>query len=472
MQRKIWMLLWLGMLPGLVGCLPTYATPFDAVDRQRLATFAEFWEALDERYPYFGRLDLDWDELRDRYRPMVTSAQNPAEFYHLLAGMLSELDDPHVSLQVPRDNWIEAGVSSTSITDSGSGFQLLSIGRKDYVMSWPEGEEPLVPEGLAGAAQKLPQLVGIEGYPYATGMARILLRGVPGSLVELELKWPDDRLSRHVLRRPPTPEPPVQPTSESGAKQTKTDFSSVDIAAKLLEKAVTFRVKESLVPDKRIGVLGLTVFRYPGFSMGDYLSRLDEFVDEARELDGLVIDLADNAGGFLGVGKNVVGRFLQEPALLAYDPEDHQAWYNLGFPVFLYPTERLSPREPLFAPPIVVLVGYSTGSMAEHVARVLQQHAGALVVGTRTLGIESLIEEVVGEDGSVLRFGSKGLRSVRGQSFQDRGVIADLPLEVSIDEIRELGLERVKENFTETMRQQAGRAFERLFEQRAAADKQ
>ena len=466
LQRKIWMLLWLGMLSGLVGCLPSYATSFNAVDKQRLATFAEFWEALDERYPYFGRLDLDWDELRNRYRPMVTSAKNPAEFYHLLSGILSELDDPHVSLEVPRDNWTEAGVSSTSITDPGSGFQLLTIGRKGYGMSWPKGEEPLVPEGLKGAMQKFPQLVGIEGYPYATGMARILLRGAPGSLVELELRWPDDRLSRHVLRRPPTPDPSDQPTSENGAKQTKADVSSVGIAAKWLEKAVTFDVRESLVPDKRIGVLKLTMFRYPGFSLVDYLSRLDEFVDEARELDGLGIDLGKNGGGFVGLGKNVVVRFLQEPALLAYDPEDHQSWFNLGFPVLLYLTERLSPREPLFAPPIVVLVSYNTGSMAEHVARMLQQHAGALVVGTQTLGIESMIEEVVGQDGSVLRFGSKGLRSVRGQSFQDRGVIADLPIEVSIDEIRELGLERANENFAETIRQQAGRAFERLFEQR------
>lgn len=45
-------------------------------------------------------------------------------------------------------------------------------------------------------------------------------------------------------------------------------------------------------------------------------------------------------------------------------------------------------------------------------------------------------------------------------------MIADLPIEVSIDEIRELGLERANENFAETIRQHAGRAFERLFEQR------
>ncbi len=42
LHRKIWMLLWLGMLSGLVGCLPSYATSFNAVDKQRLAMFAEF----------------------------------------------------------------------------------------------------------------------------------------------------------------------------------------------------------------------------------------------------------------------------------------------------------------------------------------------------------------------------------------------------------------------------------------------
>ena len=178
----------------------------------RLETFERYWKALDERYPYFGRLELDWREQRERYRPSVVVRESRVDFYHLLAGLLSELDDAHVSLQVPEKSWSVNGETTTSLHDYGAEFLHLDLGQRYFILSWPEGQEPLVPSWLEGPEAELPELVGIEGYRYQRSLRSVLFRGRPGSSVDLELRWADGTHSRHVMYRPeargPAPEPP------------------------------------------------------------------------------------------------------------------------------------------------------------------------------------------------------------------------------------------------------------------------
>ncbi len=63
--------------------------PLTTLERQRLAVFDAYWEALDAQYPLFGRRGVAWDEVRGQYRAAVPFAERPDDFYHLLAGMLS-----------------------------------------------------------------------------------------------------------------------------------------------------------------------------------------------------------------------------------------------------------------------------------------------------------------------------------------------------------------------------------------------
>ncbi|MFO0277180.1 MAG: hypothetical protein ACK533_07855, partial [Planctomycetota bacterium] len=92
--------------------------PLSSADKERLETFDFVWQTLADDYPMFGDRVVDWNEVRTRCRAAVPFARAPHEFHHLLTGMLGELSDLHVSLQIPRAAFAPPGVPVTSLLDA------------------------------------------------------------------------------------------------------------------------------------------------------------------------------------------------------------------------------------------------------------------------------------------------------------------------------------------------------------------
>src|SRR5687768_1502907 len=139
---------------------------FDALtseESERLDAFDFYWERLAEDYPLFGKQQVDWDELRARYRAAVPFARAPHEFYHLLTGMLSELGDLHVSFAVPAERFAGGGPTPTSLLDL-EGFELMPIEGRLHVVDWPAQRAPIPPAGTSMAA-RYPELWRVEGFP-------------------------------------------------------------------------------------------------------------------------------------------------------------------------------------------------------------------------------------------------------------------------------------------------------------------
>ena len=55
-------------------------------------------EIIDTRYCFFQEKDIDWDEIRSRYRAKITPETGLLEFYDICSSMLNELKDGHVNL--------------------------------------------------------------------------------------------------------------------------------------------------------------------------------------------------------------------------------------------------------------------------------------------------------------------------------------------------------------------------------------
>jgi hypothetical protein len=71
----------------------------DAPDQEtRLEIFEDLWGNLAANYAPFSVLDVDWDEVHDRYEPQVAAATGYGRFYQLLSWMNAELEDGHTSL--------------------------------------------------------------------------------------------------------------------------------------------------------------------------------------------------------------------------------------------------------------------------------------------------------------------------------------------------------------------------------------
>ncbi len=70
-------------------------------DASPAANFDYFWRLFDENYASFAEKGVDWDAVRSEREPLVDEGMSEDELFDLLASMIYELDDPHVSLRNP-----------------------------------------------------------------------------------------------------------------------------------------------------------------------------------------------------------------------------------------------------------------------------------------------------------------------------------------------------------------------------------
>lgn len=378
---------------------------------ERLAVFDSHWQALADDYPLFGGQQLDWNELRRRYRGAVPFATRPHEFYHLLSGMLSELGDLHVSLAVPPERLVEAGEPPTSLLDV-DGFVVMPIEGRLHVVGWPAHRAPTPPEGLSLGTDH-PEIWRVQGFPVVLSLVGNLLLGPPSSTVEMHLRWSNGAVTRHGVRRPPPRTP-----------------RRVPVLGPLGDDA-------AVLPSSTAAPFAWTELR--SFDDEQGVAAAERTIDESRDLDGLVLDLRRNLGGRWSLGQQFVGRFLREPVEVVLVPSrPATAWFGL-LTVESFVLSEWQPRPPVFDRPLVVLTSALTGSTAEHVARMLQRHAGAVVIGERTAGAEAAVQTTPAPDGSTLRFGSLRVVDRTGVGLQAEGVVPDVVVRLTLADVQRLG---------------------------------
>jgi C-terminal processing protease CtpA/Prc len=409
--------------------------PLTSADSERVAAFDFYWEQLADNYPFFGKDLLDWKEVRRQYRAAVPFAQRPHEFFHLLSGMFSELNDPHISYTPPEDGWVEDGVQPTSLLDR-PGFDLMVVEGRVYVVGWPGGEAPEPPEDLPHHA-RFPQLWRVNGSKIVSSLLGNLMIGPPGSPVELQLRWNDEVVTRHVVARP-----------EAG------------VVARGSWLAHLARPQQQLAEydgDRDYGVLRLHTMNQ--VLLGEALGAVDAWIDQAMEKDGLVLDLRRNYGGNLEVGRQIVGRFLPEATDLVFVTAQEQVTTIWPFSVELFLLVQFAPRGKRYDKPLVILTSSMTASMAEHAARILQRDCGAIVIGERTAGAEAGIERVYGPEGGVLEYSETRLVDRTGVGFQDEGVVPDVSVRLRIEDVAAFGPERSARDWEQRLFDAAERAI-------------
>lgn len=234
----------------LAGCASEALT---AEQRERLELFDACWDTLSEDYPYFDRLGLSADELRQQYRNASVYVEQPHEFYHLLAGMLSELNDPHVSLSVPLQHMQGHGLRPTN-----------ALATPGLELAW----------------------------------------GPPGGSVELVLRWPDGQLSRELLMRP----------VESMSPFAEVEAVNRQLALTRPSSFIMSVLAEGRWNRLRITALNKALMTVTGEVEGEFM---DQMISRAAEADGIVLDLRTNAGGDADVMATVAGRFLPHPVTYA-----------------------------------------------------------------------------------------------------------------------------------------------------------
>jgi carboxyl-terminal processing protease len=184
----------------------------------------------------------------------------------------------------------------------------------------------------------------------------------------------------------------------------------------------------------RFGVIDLPSFyaASPGKESGEVKSASKDVRRILNELkaagvDGVILDMRNNPGGFLGEAVALAGLFIdQGPVVQVKDPSD-------GIKRLDDPDKGI-----VYDGPLVVLVNRSSASAAEIVAATLQDYGRALIVGDSATHGKGTVQAVVDLGSQIsnsrpgklgaLRLTMQQFYRVNGDSTQNRGVLSDIVL--------------------------------------------
>ena len=331
-------------------------------------------------------LQLFTDVLTIVRRSYVEDVQLKDLVYGAIDGMLASLD-PHSGFMSP-DIYKEMKVD----TRGEFGGLGIEISKRDGVLTVvaPIEDTPASRAGL----QAGDQIIKIEN-DYTKDMeimeAVHLMRGAPGTSITITIMRPDL-------------EKPQAYTLEREVIKVKS------VKAKTLEKG--------------FGYIRLTQFQeHSSEDLARELAMLRQ--ENGGSLQGLVLDLRNNPGGLLDQAVEIADQFLAD-GLIVYT-QGREADAQMEF------SARRSGTEPDY--PMVVLINGGSASASEIVAGALQDHARAVIMGTRSFGKGSVQTIIPLSDESGLRLTTAKYFTPKGTSIQARGIAPDI--EVLPAEIKE-----------------------------------
>ncbi|MGH8019531.1 MAG: S41 family peptidase [Opitutaceae bacterium] len=178
----------------------------------------------------------------------------------------------------------------------------------------------------------------------------------------------------------------------------------------------------------------------------------EEFVEalvslESQGMKALVLDLRDNPGGLLDAAVQVAEPFFNEGEVVTYTQGRH-------------PDSReeihARPSSPRRDYPVAVLINSGSASASEIVAGALRDTGRAVLVGEKSFGkgsVQTILPLRGGEEAIRLTTALYYLPS--GTVINERGLVPDIPITLTVEEDRHLGIQRNRlglmseEEFTE-----------------------
>jgi carboxyl-terminal processing protease len=148
------------------------------------------------------------------------------------------------------------------------------------------------------------------------------------------------------------------------------------------------------------------------------IDAIDEYAAAGNQVDGILLDLRNNPGGYLSQVIDVSGQFINRGDVILYQRDatgESQAYRAMG-------------RGRLREYPIVALTNEGTASAGEILAGALQENERALLVGEVTLGTGTVLQPFTLSDGSVLRLGVTNWLTPKQRLIKDQGVAPDIEI--------------------------------------------
>ncbi|HJV33310.1 MAG TPA: S41 family peptidase [Patescibacteria group bacterium] len=317
-----------------------------------------------------------WNLIKDRYAKQPVDEKKM--FYGALEGMVASLGDPHSIFLEPAAS--EEFAQELSGKFEGIGAEI-GIKKGSLMVIAPLPGSPAEKAGLLAGDR----IIGIDDTD-TTGMsiddAVSRIRGDKGTKVKL-----------HILR------------DNDGSEPRVFEITRDTIAVQSVK--ITY---ERSPKGKKLAVIKISHFN------GD---TTDLFLDDvtqlaARGVDGVVLDLRNNPGGYLDSSVAVLGEWI--PGEVAVSER-----YSDG----TKDDHRASGRGRLKDIPTVVLVNGGSASASEIVSGALQDLGKAKLIGTQTFGKGSVQDLIDLDDGSSVKLTIAEWLTPKGNNINTEGIAPD-----------------------------------------------
>lgn len=357
--------------------------PLSAEERTQL--FDDVWTYVRDNYVYTDFRGNDWQAISDELRPLALQASTTEEFYGHVIAMIERLGDQHSRFDTPQDvaadearaegnrSYVGIGVV---IRDGSDGGVVVRVATAS-----PAEEVGLLPRDL---------IVAVNGIPF-TDTERFGAYGPRG-----------------VIRA--ATDTPVILTIQRGQEPLR----DVSLRSRVIASDALPTVEASIVPGTQVGLLLIDDFQLDNLDVLIKKS-LDDLADRGP-LDGLIIDVRTNLGGYVYQMENAIAFFSDGGVIGSTSGRSSKQEISI-------PEGQLHPD--FVNLPVVVLISDETASAAEMFASGMQTLKRATIIGMPSAGNT---ENLIGHDlfdGSRVWLAEYIFERPDGSIIEDRGVQPD-----------------------------------------------
>ncbi len=374
--------------------------PSDSLStKERIEVFEEVWKTIGEKYyePSFN--GVDWNAVRQRYRPRVDAVANDAEFYSLLNQMAGELRDAHTRVRSPRQRQERKKRLATS-----AGVRIYEVEGTPVILSVTSDSEAARAGVVPGMAVRT-----VGGQPIAEAIA-VARREVGTSSSERATRLLS--YSRLVAGEPGTP---------LRLGLTRADGTPLEVTLMRRTTPAGPQFTARLLPSGH-AYIRFDRFRSPA------ARQLKEALEKFKDAPGLILDLRGNGGGDGEEGLRIASYFFNDKVPIARIVTRTGKPPSALFGLISLPKEFKAGRRggQIYSHPVVVLVNEATGSTSELFASAMQEHDRARIIGTQSCGcVLGILNYRELKGGGEFAISELGFVTSRGRTLEGQGVVPD-----------------------------------------------
>nr|HEV7953970.1 S41 family peptidase [Candidatus Acidoferrales bacterium] len=389
----------------------TRAAEKELSPKDRASILEDVWRNVRDRYydPEFH--GVNWDDVGNRYRPLVEGVKNDSEFYALVNRMTGELHDGHTRFNSP-EAW------ENREKDLGVSIGFFTAEREGSVVV----TDVLPESGAAHAGIEPGMLVlTVNGKPIADLIAQAEKTVLPSSTERLT--------RRRVLASAYTGG--IGAAFQVGLQRADGTKFEASVTKQIL--AMPPDVRDILLPS------GEAYIRFDGFKP-PVVQEFYDAIEKYRNAPGVIIDLRYNGGGQTNVLAAIAGYFFDAKTVIAesLSRKAIDSQEKSGESKTHRPMTAGKPGGQIYSGPVVILTTEATASSSEIFSAAFQDTGRAKIVGSQTCGcVIGIANNQKMKGGGVLEVSEVLYFTPKGRKLEGDGVTPDTKIVPTIADLQQ-----------------------------------